>query len=222
MPRAIIGSLVICTVIYLIVAFAAVGGLPANKLAGDSNPLATVLRMGANSTWGADVVSFGALVAITSVVLTILYGQTRIMFAMCRDGLVPRGFAKLSEERKVPVRITIVFGVLVAIMAAVVPFQALTELVNIGTLFAFFLVNVGIIILRRTQPDLDRPFRVPFVPVFPIIGAGLCVYLMTQLKGATWGRFGVWLVLGLIIYFAYGRHHSTLRNGQPEGAMAEA
>jgi basic amino acid/polyamine antiporter, APA family len=215
LPRAIIGSLLICTVVYIVVSLAAVGGYPWTKLAGDASPLATVVDKGAGYSWGADVVSFGALVAITSVVLTILYGQTRIMFSMCRDGLVPRGFAKLSERRRTPVRITLVFGLLVAALAAVIPLKQLAELVNIGTLFAFLLVNFGVIILRRTKPELPRPFRVPFVPVVPLIGAGLCVYLMTKLPGATWWRFGAWLAVGLVIYFAYGRRHSALQQREP-------
>jgi basic amino acid/polyamine antiporter, APA family len=221
LPRAIIGSLLICTIIYIVVSFAAVGGYPTAKLAGDDSPLATVVDKGAGFAWGADVVSFGALVAITSVVLTILYGQTRIMFAMCRDGLVPRGFAKLSERRRTPVRITAVFGVLVALLAAVIPLKELAELVNIGTLFAFLLVNIGVIILRRTKPDLERPFRVPGVPVVPLIGAALCIYLMTKLPATTWWRFGLWLLVGLVIYFVYGRTHSALQRGEKSPEAGE-
>ena len=156
--------------------------------------------------------SIGALVAITSVVLTIFYGQTRIFFSMCRDGLVPKGqwLSQLSP-RKVPIRIIVGFGVLIAIMAALIPLHELAELVNIGTLFAFLLVNIGVIVLRRTEPDMERPFRVPFVPVFPLIGAALCIYLMTKLEGTTWWRFGIWLAIGLAIYFFYGRFHSRVQ-----------
>jgi APA family basic amino acid/polyamine antiporter len=154
-------------------------------------------------------------VAITSVVLTVLYGQTRIMFAMTRDGLLPRGFGKLSK-RKTPVRITVVFGLLIALLAAFVPLTEIAKLVNIGTLFAFVLVNIGVIVLRRTQPDLERGFRVPFVPAFPIIGTALCIYLMTKLEGETWLRFAIWLVAGLAIYFLYGRTHSRLQRGETE------
>jgi APA family basic amino acid/polyamine antiporter len=150
-------------------------------------------------------------VAITSVVLTVLYGQTRITFAMCRDGLLPRGFAKVNARRRTPVRITATFGILIAILAAFVPLAEIVKLVNIGTLFAFFLVNIGVIILRRTHPEMERPFRVPFVPVFPIIGCLLIIYLVTTLPGTTWIRFVVWLVVGLAIYGFYGRHHSQLQ-----------
>ena len=144
--------------------------------------------------------------------LTILYGQTRITFAMCRDGLLPRSLATLNR-RKTPARITLLFGLLVAALSAVVPLSEIAKLVNIGTLFAFLIVNVGIIVLRRTQPDLERGFRVPFVPVFPLIGAALCIYLMTKLELVTWERFIAWLLAGLVIYFLYSRGHSLLRRG---------
>src|SRR4029077_15075461 len=146
----------------------------------------------------------GALIAIPSVPLPVLYGQTRIMFAMSRDGLVPRWVGRLSA-RRTPALITAVFGILVAIIAAFVPLSEIAKLVNIGTLFAFLIVNVGVIVLRRTAPDMERRFRVPMVPLFPIIGGALCIYLMTKLEGVTWVRFIVWLLVGLVIYFVYGR-----------------
>ena len=214
LPLAIIGALLICTLIYIMVAVVAVGLAPQKVLAGSAAPLAAALRYGAGvGSWAADLLSLGALIAITSVTLTVLYGQTRIMFAMSRDGLVPRWVGKLSP-RRTPALITAVFGVLVAILAAFVPLSQIAKLVNIGTLFAFLLVNIGVIILRRTNPDMERPFRVPFVPVFPLIGAALCIYLMTKLEGVTWLRFGVWLAIGLIIYFVYGRTHSRLRSAE--------
>ena len=139
--------------------------------------------------------------AITSVLLTIFYGQTRIFFAMARDGLMPRRIATVSPRTGTPVGLTLVLGLLIAIIAAFVPLAEIVELVNIGTLFAFLLVNIGVIVLRRTQPDMERPFNVPFVPLFPIIGAFLVVYLMTRLPATTWWRFGIWLALGLVVYF---------------------
>jgi APA family basic amino acid/polyamine antiporter len=167
---------------------------------------------GLNFDWAATLISFGAIVAITSVVLTILYGQTRIMFAMSRDGLVPRWVGRLSP-RQTPARITAVFGLLVAAIAAFVPLSEIAKLVNIGTLFAFLIVNIGVIVLRRTAPDMERSFRVPFVPLFPIIGSALCIYLMTKLEAVTWLRFFGWLAVGLVIYFVYGRTHSRLQRG---------
>jgi len=213
LPIAILGSLAIATVLYIAVSLVAVGAMPYTQLAGDTAPLATVLEKGAGVSWGATVVSVGALVAITSVVLTILYGQTRIMFAMSRDGLVPPALSKLWERTGTPALTTALFGVFIALIAAFLPLSEIAKLVNIGTLFAFFIVNVGVIVLRRTRPDLERGFRVPFVPVFPIIGALLCIYLMTKQDGTTWLRFIVWMAIGVAIYALYGRKHSKLRHG---------
>jgi basic amino acid/polyamine antiporter, APA family len=215
LPIAILASLAIATVLYCLVAIAATGAVPYGKLAGAAAPLATVLDE-IGMSWGATVISVGALIAITSVVLTILYGQTRIMFAMSRDGLVPRRLSRVSERTGTPVVLTAGFALFTAVIAALVPLTTIAELVNIGTLFAFVLVNIGVIILRRTRPDMERGFRVPFVPVFPIIGVLLCVYLMSKLPVATWLRFVVWLAIGLAIYFVYGRSHSRLRLN-PEG-----
>ena len=220
LPIAIIASLGICTVLYILVALTASAAMPYTDIAGKDAPLAEVLRH-LNFGWGATLISAGALVAITSVVLTILYGQTRIMFAMCRDGLLPRGFAKLNPRRRTPVRITATFGLLIALLAAFVPLTDIVKLVNIGTLFAFVVTNIGVIVLRRTRPDLERSFKVPFVPVFPIIGALLAVYLMTKLEAATWWRFAIWMVIGLAIYFTYGIRHSRLRAGEVSNPEAQ-
>ncbi len=221
LPIAIIGALAIATFIYILVALVATGLVPAGKLDGSDSPLTDALRMGGElGPWAGDIMSIGALIAITSVVLTVFYGQTRIMFAMARDGLVPKFFGRLSA-RKTPVNTTIVFGLGIAALAAFLPLAELAKLVNIGTLFAFVIVNVGVIVLRRTQPDLERGFRVPFVPAFPIIGTLLCIYLMTKLSGETWLRFGIWLAIGFLIYAFYGRTHSRLQRGE-EPAVKDA
>jgi basic amino acid/polyamine antiporter, APA family len=217
LPIAIIGSLVIATIIYILVSVAAVGALPANQLAGQDAPLAVALSEGAGIEWGADIVTFGALVAITSVVLTLLYGQTRVAFSMCRDGLMPPRLATVWEKTRTPVILTVVFAVPIAVLAAFVPLKEIAELVNIGTLFAFIVVNVAVIWLRRTKPEMERGFRVPLMPMVPIIGAFLCVYLMTKLPGDTWLRFFVWLVLGFVIYVIYGYRNSRLRNDGESG-----
>jgi APA family basic amino acid/polyamine antiporter len=218
MPRGIIGSLLIVTLIYILVGLVATSIVPSDELAENPAPLAFALDAGAGYSWGAALIDLGALVAIASVVLTIFYGQTRIMFAMCRDGLLPRRFATLSS-RKTPIFITLAFGIMAGVLTAFVPLEDLAELVNIGTLFAFFLVNAGVIVLRRTAPDLERGFRVPLVPLFPLIGMALCVFLMTYLEGLTWLRFGIWMIAGLVIYFAYGRFHSRLQRGEePDSA----
>ena len=143
--------------------------------------------------------------------LTVLFGQTRIAFCMSRDGLLPRGLARVSASTGAPVRITVLFAIPIALLAAFVPLAEIAKLVNIGTLFAFVLVNVGVIWLRRTKPDMERGYRVPFVPVVPIIGIALCLFLMTKLEAVTWLRFAGWLALGILVYFAYGRSHSMLR-----------
>ena len=216
LPRGIIFALGICTLIYVLVAIVTSGLLPFQELKGDTAPLSTAIDKGAGTgAWAADILSFGALVAITSVTLTILYGQTRIFYSMCRDGLLPGFFAKVWERTKTPAAITILTGVLAASIAAFVPLAEIAKLVNIGTLFAFLLVNIGVIVLRRTKPDLERPYRVPFVPFVPLIGAGLCIFLMKYLDGTTWIRFGIWLLIGLVIYFTHGRRHSVLKNQEP-------
>jgi APA family basic amino acid/polyamine antiporter len=221
LPIAIIGSLAVATLLYIVVAIVAVGALPAGDLAEADAPLAAALSEGAGIGWGASLIAIGALVSITSVILTVMYGQTRIFFAMCRDGLAPRRLAKLHPRYRTPVVITIAFGLFIACIAAVVPLSEIVVLVNIGTLFAFLICNIAVVVLRRTRPDLDRGFRVPFVPVFPVIGAGLCIYLMLDLPGTTWWRFGLWLAIGIVIYFAYGRRHSRLQRGQVVAGEAE-
>ncbi|GAB3673257.1 amino acid permease [Angustibacter aerolatus] len=214
LPIAIIGSLLISTLFYVAVALGATGLVPYKNLAGSEAPLADALKQAAGLDWAAGVLSLGALIAITSVLLVILYGQTRIFFAMCRDGLMPKSLATVSPRFGTPAKLTLIFGVLVAVLSAFVPLSEIVKLVNIGTLFAFVLVNIGVIVLRRTRPDMERPFKTPLVPVFPIIGCLLCFYLMKDLPGTTWIRFVVWLVIGLAIYFLYSRKHSRLQTGQ--------
>jgi APA family basic amino acid/polyamine antiporter len=221
LPIAIIGSLAIATVLYIAVAVVATGALPFKQLKGSNAPLADVLDKGAGMPWGAHVISFGALVAITSVVLTLLYGQSRILFAMSRDGLMPKRVAHVHPTRRTPVFIISVCGLVFAVLAAFVPLKDIVELVNIGTLFAFIVVNAGVIILRRTRPDMERGYRVPLVPWFPLIGIALCIYLMTELPGITWLRFFIWMAIGLLIYFFYGRSHSRLRQGEVVNPDAE-
>jgi basic amino acid/polyamine antiporter, APA family len=214
LPRAVVGSLGISTFLYILVAIAAVGVAPISVMTESENsdaPLSAALESGTGLNWASALLSFGALIAITSVVLVILYGQTRIFFAMCRDGLLPRSFAVVHPRYGTPARLTLSFGLLISILAALVPLSEIVKLVNIGTLFAFVLVNLGVIILRRTKPDMERPFRTPFVPVFPIIGVLLCGWLMIDLPGTTWIRFVIWLVVGLLIYVFYGYRHSKLR-----------
>jgi len=159
--------------------------------------------------WAAKVISIGALAGLTTVVIVLVLGQTRVLFAMCRDGLLPRPLARTGRHGT-PVRITIIVGVLVALAASVFPMDKLEEMVNIGTLFAFVLVSAGVVVLRRTRPDLPRGFRAPWVPALPIAAIVACVWLMLNLTGLTWIRFVVWMAVGIVVYFAYGRSHSML------------
>ncbi|MCW2530115.1 MAG: putative amino acid permease [Pseudonocardiales bacterium] len=213
LPIAVIGSLIVSTVLYILVAVAAIGVAPLNVLTNKKSdaPLIDAFNAGIGWRWGTAILAVGAVIAITSVLLVIMYGQTRIFFSMARDGLLPQRMAQVNQRFGTPAGLTLVLGSLIAVLAALVPLSAIVKLVNIGTLFAFMLVNIGVVILRRTRPDMERPFRVPFSPVFPIIGLCLCLYLMHDLPLETWYRFLIWLVVGLIVYFGYSRKNSKLR-----------
>jgi len=217
LPMAIIGSLIICTIFYVLTAVGALGIATPEQMKESDAPLAAALDQGAGIGWAAGILSLGALVAITSVVLVIMYGQTRIFFAMCRDGLLPQKLATVNPRFGTPARLTIGLGILIAILAALVPLSEIVKLVNIGTLFAFVLVNIGVIILRRTRPDMPRPYRVPWSPVLPILGVLFAVYLMSDLPIDTWIRFVVWLIIGIAIYFLYGYRHSRVRREAEAG-----
>jgi basic amino acid/polyamine antiporter, APA family len=219
LPLAIIGSLAICTVFYVLVATGAIGIATPEQLSSSDAPLSAALDQGAGITWAASVLSFGALVAITSVVLVIMYGQTRIFFAMCRDGLLPRRLATVHPRYGTPARLTLGMGILIAILAALVPLSQVIKLVNIGTLFAFVLVNVGVIVLRRTRPDMPRPYKVPLSPWLPLLGIAFAVYLMSDLPLTTWIRFLIWLAAGILIYVFYGYKHSRLRTETAASAL---
>jgi len=211
LPLAILGSLAICTVFYVLVSLGAVGIAGAEQLSASDAPLANALSEDAGITWAGSLVAFGALVAITSVILVIMYGQTRIFFAMCRDGLLPSGLSAVHPKWGTPAKLTLGLGILISILAALVPLDEIVKLVNIGTLFAFVLVNIGVIVLRRTRPDMPRSYRVPFSPWFPLLGIGFAVYLMADLPAETWWRFLIWLLAGIVIYAVYGYRHSVLR-----------
>ncbi|MFV8165901.1 MULTISPECIES: amino acid permease [Mycobacteriaceae] len=212
-PRGILASLGIVTVLYVAVSVVLSGMVSYTVLRdapdGHAN-LATAFE--ANGVhWAAKVISIGALAGLTTVVIVLMLGQTRVLFAMSRDGLLPRQLA-VTGSHGTPVRITVIVGVLVAIAASVFPMGRLEEMVNIGTLFAFVLVSAGVIVLRRSRPDLPRGFRVPWVPVLPIAAILACLWLMLNLTGLTWIRFLLWMAIGVVVYLAYGRRHSVLAN----------
>jgi APA family basic amino acid/polyamine antiporter len=164
--------------------------------------------------WAAGVVAFGAVIATTAVLLVFQYGQPRIFFSMARDGLLPDSFARIHPKYRTPHITTIWTGVVVGVLAAVANLDVFVELTNIGTLFAFVLVCAGVLILRRRDPNRPRPFKTPLVPFVPIAGIVICVYLMKNLPIETWIRFGVWLAIGLVLYFSYGYRHSRFGAGR--------
>ena len=210
LPRAIILSLVVITALYCAVALAAVGAMPWQSFEGTEAALSRVLTDNVSGAIWPILLSIGAVVATTSVVLTVLYGQTRILYAMSRDGLVPSIFAKLSPRTGVPYMNTVIVGLFIGVLAALVPLGALAEATSIGTLFAFALVNIAVIILRRTEPDRPRSFKVPFSPVTPLVGLGLCLYVMRNLPLATWIAFLAWMAVGFVIYFGYSVRKARL------------
>ncbi|WP_328816553.1 amino acid permease [Nonomuraea cypriaca] len=205
-PRGILGSLAICTFLYVAVSLVVVGMQRYSELS-TSAPLSDAF-ISVGYGWLATIISVGAIAGLTTVVLVLLLGQTRVLFAMCRDGLLPRSLAQVHPHFGTPARLTMVIGAVTMALAGFVSFGELAELVNIGTLFAFVVVSVGVLVLRRTRPELPRAFRAPLVPLLPILSVLACVYLMLNLPMQTWLRFLVWMVLGVVLYFLYGYRHS--------------
>ena len=224
LPIGIIGSLIICTVIYIVVAAVFTGILPYNvlvsKLATEqAEPLTMALQYANIPRLGnliIGIVAFGSVVAHTAVLLVFQLGQPRIFFSMARDGLLPASFARVHPRFRTPHVTTILTGVAVGVCAMFTSIDEMVDLTNIGTLFAFILVCIGIIILRRREPDRPRSFRTPWSPVVPILGVLSCAYLMLGLPWVTWVRFGLWLLVGLLIYFSYGFKRSGLRSASRE------
>lgn len=208
MPIGIIASLLICTLLYIAVSLVLTGIVPYDQL-GVKNPVAFALNY-IQQDWVAGFISLGAITGITTVLLVMMYGQTRLFYAISRDGLLPKVFSRVSPVRQVPFVNTWLTGLLVAFFAGVVPLNKLAELTNIGTLFAFIVVSAGVLVLRKTQPDLKRAFKTPLVPLVPLLAVAFCGYLVLQLPLTTWIGFVTWLLVGLVIYFIYGRKHSTL------------
>jgi APA family basic amino acid/polyamine antiporter len=217
LPRGIIGSLVICTFLYVAVALVITGMVNYKDI--DPNAALATAFTDVGKSGFATLISAGAVAGLTTVVMTLMIGAVRVLFAMSRDGLLPRGFAHVNPKSGTPVMITVTIGTLVAVVASLTPIGKLEEMVNIGTLTAFGLVSLAVPILRKRRPDLERSFKVPFNPVLPILAAVVCLYLALNLSIETWLRFVVWMILGFAIYFLYGYGHS--RVGRGEGVPAE-
>jgi amino acid transporter len=225
MPRAIIAALLIVTSVYLLVAFAALGAQPWEKFEGQEAGLAVILEDILQNQWASTVLAAGAVISIFSVTLVTMYGQTRILFAMGRDGLLPSMFAKVNPKSMTPVNNTIIVAIVVSILAGFIPLDKLADMVSIGTLTAFIVVSIGVIILRVREPDLARGFKVPFyyvirtssrnihIPVVPVLSVIACGYILYSLHWYTWIAFGGWVIVVLAFYLAWGRHHSALNDG---------
>ncbi|MFF3403269.1 amino acid permease [Streptomyces sp. NPDC002659] len=214
LPRAIMLSLLIVTVLYCLVALVAVGAMPWQDFEGTEAALAQIMKdVTGQSIWGV-VLAAGAVVAIASVVFAVLYGQTRILFAMSRDGLVPKLFAKVNPRTGAPRANTVIVSLFCGALAAFIPLGELANATSIGTLFAFALVNVAVVILRYKRPDMSRTFTVMLFPLTPILGFAFCAYLMYTMPGTTWMVFGGWMIVGLVFYFGYGMRRSRLATAE--------
>jgi APA family basic amino acid/polyamine antiporter len=216
LPRGILATLGVVTFLYVAVSVVLSGMVSYTKLRNtpDGKPANLATAFTANGLhWASGVISVGALAGLTTVVMVLMLGQCRVLFAMARDGLLPRQLAK-TGSRGTPVRITMLVAILIAVTALVFPMDKLEEMVNVGTLFAFVLVSAGVIMLRRTRPDLPRGFRAPWVPLLPVASVAACLWLMLNLTAVTWIRFVVWMVIGGAIYLGYGRRHSVIAGRQ--------
>jgi APA family basic amino acid/polyamine antiporter len=210
LPIGILGGLAICTVIYIIIGAVLTGMVPYTDLGKAADPLAYALNA-TGMLWIAKIVALGAVFSMAAVLLVFQYGQPRIFFAMARDGLLPQWAARVDPKTRVPYMTTLVTGLFVAGWSLIGDAGETYDLTNIGTLFAFVLVCLGVIVLRHTDPSRPRPFRVKFVHLVGLLGAALCVFVMKGLPRIAWERFGIWLLIGLLLYFAYGYTHSRLR-----------
>jgi APA family basic amino acid/polyamine antiporter len=208
-PIGIVSSLIICTVLYVAVAAVLTGMIPSDKINVEA-PVSDAFRQ-AGLPWAQFLISIGAVAGITSVLLVMMLSQPRVLLAMARDGLLPPSFFGAVHERfRTPWKSTILTGIIVCVMSGLIPLRILAELVNIGTLLAFVIVCAAVLIMRKTHPDAQRPFRVPFGPVMPVLGIATCLLLMFSLPAENWLRLFVWLAVGLMIYLFYGRHHSVM------------
>lgn len=216
-PIGIIGSLTVCTILYIAVATVLTGLVPASRIDIHA-PVAEALQL-VGFKWGAAVVAIGAVAGITSVLVVMMLGQIRIFFAMSRDRLLGPWLSAVHPRFGTPHRATILTGIAVAVLSALIPIGEAADMTNIGTFFAFVLVCIGVIVLRYTNPNHPRPFRLPFMPIVPVLATMACLWLMWQLPGLTWIRFGVWTVIGVLIYLGYGLKQSRLAALEPHAPL---
>jgi basic amino acid/polyamine antiporter, APA family len=217
LPLAIMLALVVVTSLYVAVAVVAVAAQPAAEFEGQEAGLSAILESVTGSTWPATVLAAGAVISIFSVTLVVIYGQTRILFAMGRDGMVPPLFHKLNPRTLTPVPATIIVAVVISLLAGVLPIDFLAEMTSIGTLVAFLVVSIGVMVLRQTQPDLPRGFKVPLYPVLPILSIAGCIWIIQDLRAKTIYVFFAWSAVALLWYLFYGRRHSTLGRSEAAG-----
>jgi APA family basic amino acid/polyamine antiporter len=210
LPIGIIASLVVCTVLYIAVAAVLTGMVPWREVNIEAPIARAFLDRGL--TTASHVITLGALAGLTSVMLVMLLGQTRVLYSMANDGLLPRKFfADIHPRFRTPWKNTILVGLLAAIVGSLTPIDDIGKMVNIGTLLAFVIVCIAVMMLRHTNPDQPRPFRTPWVPVVPILGIGFNGYMMYKLGWVNWARLIIWLAIGLVVYFTYSRHHSRVQ-----------
>jgi basic amino acid/polyamine antiporter, APA family len=220
LPKGILWSLGICTFLYIIVTAILTGIVPYQNFASHQDaPVAFAMQF-VHQNWLVGLISLGALVGMFTVMLVMLYGQIRIIFSMSRDGLLPPIFSHVHQRYRTPYVTTWSFGIFAALLGAFVPLDELAQLVNLGTLAAFVLISIAVMVLRYKQPDLPRKFKTPLMPLVPILAIIFCVFLMVQLHEATWIRFLIWLAVGLIIYFIYGYHSSNLNKRKSDEQKA--
>ncbi|MEV8315861.1 amino acid permease [Streptomyces sp. NPDC059900] len=219
-PIAILVCIGVVTLLYVAVALGAIGALGADAVADKPAALSLVVNEVTDSAVGGGVIAFGAVVAIASVVLAVMYGQTRILMSMSRDGLIPRVFERVSPKTSTPVANTWIVAAVFAVPAAFSSLDAVVNLTTIGTLAIMVVVNVAVLALRRSAPELKRTFRVPLYPVSPILGVGFCLYLIWGTGWTTWVQFAVFLVVGALVYALYGRRHSRLGKAEAEAEAA--
>ena len=210
MPKGILISLGICTLLYIAVTTVLTGIVPYQELNVDAPIAVAIDRAGDGLVWLSPFIKIGAIAGLSSVILVMMLGQSRIYYAIAKDGLLPPFFAHIHKKTRIPYRATVLAGGITALIAALLPLDVLAELVSIGTLFAFAMVCITIVILRKTQPDLKRPFKTPFSPFLPLLGAVICIVQMAALPLSSWIRLIAWGAIGVVIYFAYGQKHSRL------------